>query len=150
MDETTISHFGKIKATDEENSMNNLALTFYSALRMPIVDIIECAKAAESTGFAYVSVAESFYRDGAALASAIASNTRTIKFGTSVFPIYTRTPFQLAMSMATLHEISRGRTGYLGLGGRLVQQDGELLWHQDRAAPGKNAGVRGDYPLAAF
>lgn len=96
--------------------MANLALTFYSVLRMPIADIIQCAKVAEKAGFAYISVAESFYRDGSALAAAIASNTRKIRFGTSVFPIYTRTPFQLAMSMATLHEISRGRTGYLGLG----------------------------------
>ena len=96
--------------------MDNLAITFYSVLRMPIADIIQCAKAAEKAGFAYTSVAESYYRDGAALASAIMSNTRTIRFGTSVFPIYTRTPFQLAMAVATLHEISKGRSGYLGLG----------------------------------
>ena len=36
--------------------------------------------------------------------------------GTSVFPIYTRTPFQLAMAMATLDELTSGRMGYLGLG----------------------------------
>ncbi len=96
--------------------MANLALTFYSVLRMPIADILACAQAAEQAGFGYISVAESFYRDGAALATAIASATRTIKLGTSVFPIYTRTPFQLAMAMATLDELSRGRVGYLGLG----------------------------------
>lgn len=96
--------------------MTDLALTFYSVLRMPIADLIYCARAAEKAGFAYISVAESFYRDGAALAAALVSSTREIQFGTSVFPIYTRTPFQLAMAMATLHEISRGRIGYLGLG----------------------------------
>ena len=96
--------------------MTDLALTFYSVLRMPIADLIHCARAAEKAGFAYISVAESFYRDGPALAAALASSTREIRFGTSVFPIYTRTPFQLAMAMATLHEISRGRIGYLGLG----------------------------------
>jgi 5,10-methylenetetrahydromethanopterin reductase len=96
--------------------MTDLALTFYSVLRMPVVDIIQCARAAEKAGFAYISVAESFYRDGAALAAAIACNTREVRFGTSVFPIYTRTPFQLAMAMATLQEISGGRMGYLGLG----------------------------------
>jgi alkanesulfonate monooxygenase SsuD/methylene tetrahydromethanopterin reductase-like flavin-dependent oxidoreductase (luciferase family) len=94
--------------------MTDLALTFYSVLRMPVADIIQCAKAAEKAGFAYISVAESFYRDGAALA-AVACNTRDVRFGTSVFPIYTRTPFQLAMAMATLQEISGGRMGYLGL-----------------------------------
>jgi alkanesulfonate monooxygenase SsuD/methylene tetrahydromethanopterin reductase-like flavin-dependent oxidoreductase (luciferase family) len=85
--------------------MTDLALTFYSVLRMPVVDIIQCARAAEKSGFAYISVAESFYRDGAALAAAMACNTREVRFGTSVFPIYTRTPFQLAMAMATLQEV---------------------------------------------
>lgn len=96
--------------------MRGLALTFYSVLRMPIKDIIQCARAAERAGFAYVSVAESFYRDGSAMAAALASRTTTIRFGTSVLPIFTRTPFQLAMFAATLHEISRGRVAYLGLG----------------------------------
>lgn len=96
--------------------MTQLALTFYSVLRMPIDDIIECAQAAERSGFSHISVAESFYRDGAALATAIATKTTQIKLGTSVFPIYTRTPFQLAMAMATLNEVSHGRVGYLGLG----------------------------------
>lgn len=96
--------------------MPQLAVTFYSVLRMPIADIIECAQAAEDSGFEYISVAESYYRDGAALSAAIAANTSTIKLGTSVFPIYTRSPFQLAMSMATLNELSGRRVGYLGLG----------------------------------
>ena len=96
--------------------MSQLAVTFYSVLRMPITDILECAEAAEDSGFEYISVAESYYRDGAALSAAIATNTSTIKLGTSVFPIYTRSPFQLAMSMATLNELSGGRVGYLGLG----------------------------------
>ena len=64
---------------------------------MPINDIVECSTAAEKAGFSHVSVAESFYRDGFALATAISSHTKRIKFGTSVMPIYTRTPFQLAM-----------------------------------------------------
>lgn len=93
-----------------------IAITFYSVLRMPIVDIIKCAQAAEDAGIGYISVAESFYRDGAALAAAIGSRTNTVRLGTSVFPIYTRTPFQLAMATATLEEVSSGRMGYLGLG----------------------------------
>ena len=96
--------------------MNKLALTFYSVLRMPIADIVECAKAGEQAGFGYISVAESFYRDGSALAATIAANTKSVQIGTSVFPIYTRTPFQLAMAMSTLDEASAGRIGFLGLG----------------------------------
>jgi 5,10-methylenetetrahydromethanopterin reductase len=93
-----------------------LALMFFSVLSMPIDDIVACSVAAENAGFSHVAVAESFYRDGFVLASAIASKTNRVKFGTSVMPIYTRTPFQLAMGAATLDEISHGRVGFLGLG----------------------------------
>src|ERR1700730_12004644 len=89
---------------------------FFSVLSMPIDDIVACSVAAENAGFSHVAVAESFYRDGFVLASAIASKTNRVKFGTSVMPIYTRTPFQLAMGAATLDEISHGRVGFLGLG----------------------------------
>lgn len=61
--------------------MAKLVLTFYGVLRMPLADILQCARAAEAAGFDFISVAESFYRDGAALAAAIACNTRTIRSG---------------------------------------------------------------------
>ena len=93
-----------------------LALTFYSVLRMPIADIISCSIAAEKAGFEYISMAESFYRDASVLATAIASHTNRVKFGSSIFPIPTRTPFQIAMATATLNEFSGGRVGFIGLG----------------------------------
>lgn len=100
-----------------ENCINmNLALTFYSVLKMPISDIISCAVDAEKAGFSHISVAESFYRDAAVLGTAIATNTTKIKFGSSIFPIPTRTPFQIAMATATLSEISCNRVGFIGLG----------------------------------
>jgi 5,10-methylenetetrahydromethanopterin reductase len=92
-----------------------IALTFFSVLRMPISDIISCAIEAEDAGFEYVSLAESFYRDASVLASAIASKTTKIKLGSSVYPIPTRTPFQIAMATATLDELSNGRVGFIGL-----------------------------------
>jgi 5,10-methylenetetrahydromethanopterin reductase len=96
--------------------VKRLALTFYSVLKMPVRDIIECSIAAEKAGFEYITVAESFYRDGFALASVIAANVKKVKFGTSVMPIFTRTPFQLAMGAATFQELSEGRLAFLGLG----------------------------------
>src|SRR5579863_2122170 len=89
---------------------------FFSVLRMPIDDIVACSIEAEKAGFSHIAVAESFYRDGFALASAIASHTNMVSLGTSVIPIYTRTPFQIAMGASTLNEISHGRMGFLGLG----------------------------------
>src|ERR671938_859441 len=93
-----------------------LALTFYSVLKMPIPDMIFCAAEAERAEFEYVSVAESFYRDALVLSSAIATNTTKIKLGSSVYPIPTRTPFQIAMAAATLNELSNERVGFIGLG----------------------------------
>jgi 5,10-methylenetetrahydromethanopterin reductase len=93
-----------------------LALAFYSVLKMPIEDIIACSIAAEEAGFEYISMAESFYRDAAVLGTAIASRTVRVKFGSSIFPIHTRTPFQIAMAAATLNEYSNGRLGFIGLG----------------------------------
>ncbi len=114
--------------------MKKLALTFYSVLKMPINDIIHCSRAAERAGFSFISVAESFYRDGFALASAIAANTNKIRFGTSVMPIYTRTPFQLAMGAATFQEIFNNRLAFLGLGvgyrGRTEQYFGIKQMHR--------------------
>jgi 5,10-methylenetetrahydromethanopterin reductase len=97
-------------------TIKQLGLTFYSVLKMPIDDIVECSKLAEKSNFGCITVAESFYRDGFALASAIAASTRKITFGTSIMPIYTRTPFQLAMGATTLYELSKGRVAFLGLG----------------------------------
>jgi 5,10-methylenetetrahydromethanopterin reductase len=93
-----------------------LALMLYSVLRIPIDDIIACSIAAEEAGFTHITVAESFYRDAFALASGIASRTTKIRFGTCVMPIYTRTPFQLAIGTSTLNELSHGRFDFLGLG----------------------------------
>jgi 5,10-methylenetetrahydromethanopterin reductase len=93
-----------------------IALTFFSILRIPISDILICATEAEKAGFEYISLAESFYRDASVLACAIASNTKKIKLGSSIYPTATRTPFQIAMASATLDEISNGRLGFIGLG----------------------------------
>ncbi len=93
-----------------------LALTFYSVLKMPIKHIVSCAVEAENAGFEYISFAESFYRDAAVLTAAAASETSRIKFGSSIYPISTRTPFQIAMATATLNELSNGRIGFIGLG----------------------------------
>lgn len=93
-----------------------LALTFYSVLMMPIADIISCSIAAENAGFEYISMAESFFRDASVLGTAIASKTNRVKFGSSIFPIPTRTPFQIAMATASLSEFSGGRVGFIGLG----------------------------------
>ncbi len=53
--------------------------------------------------------------DGLALCEAIAYNTREIRFGTSITPIYTRHVNDFASTAAFIHEISNGRFRF-GLG----------------------------------
>jgi len=83
---------------------------------MPLSDILFCGSEAERADFECITVAESFYRDASVLSSAIACNTRKIKIGSSVYPVATRTPFQIAMATATLSELSDGRVCFIGLG----------------------------------
>jgi len=44
------------------------------------------------------------------------TNTISEVPGSCIYPISTRTPFQIAMVSATLDELSNGRVGFIGLG----------------------------------
>ncbi|PFG74913.1 LLM class flavin-dependent oxidoreductase [Tepidiforma thermophila] len=74
---------------------------------------VETAKQLEAAGFAGIYCAS--FGDGMGLCLSIAHATSTIKFGTSIIPIYYRVPFDLAQSAAYIHEIGDGRF-YLGIG----------------------------------
>jgi 5,10-methylenetetrahydromethanopterin reductase len=56
------------------------------------------------------------FTDASVLSATIACKTANIKLGSSIYPISTRTPFQIAMATATLNELSNGRVGFIGLG----------------------------------
>lgn len=74
---------------------------------------VELAQKLESAGFQGIYCAS--FGDGMGLCLSMAHATKTIKFGTSIMPIYYRLPFDLAQSAAYIHEISDGRF-YLGIG----------------------------------
>jgi 5,10-methylenetetrahydromethanopterin reductase len=74
------------------------------------------AKIAEGKEFYSVWHAEHFlFRDALSMLTAIAATTSRIKIATGVISPYTRNPALLAMSIATLNEISAGRF-LLGIG----------------------------------
>lgn len=75
--------------------------------------IIEIAKQAEDRGFAGLYLPS--LSDNMSLATALAFNTERIPFGTSVTPIYWRTPVDYAQSAAFIHEVSGGRFSF-GIG----------------------------------
>ena len=96
--------------------MPKLALTFYSLLDIPVSDIMKCYQLAEQSGFDYGVMSESAGRDSMVILTHAASQTRSLKLGTNIVPIYVRSPMQMAASALTLTEISSGRFKILGLG----------------------------------
>jgi alkanesulfonate monooxygenase SsuD/methylene tetrahydromethanopterin reductase-like flavin-dependent oxidoreductase (luciferase family) len=76
---------------------------------------IERVKLAESLGYEAVYVTHIAGRESLTVLTAYAMATSTIRLGTGVVPIYTRTPATMAQTAATIDELSGGRL-ILGLG----------------------------------
>ncbi|MFN0094091.1 MAG: LLM class flavin-dependent oxidoreductase [Dehalococcoidia bacterium] len=74
---------------------------------------IELAQDIERRGFAGIYCAS--FGDSLGLCLSMAHETTSIRFGTSIVPIYYRHPFDMAQSAAYIHEVSGGRF-VLGLG----------------------------------
>jgi len=74
---------------------------------------IELAQEIERRGFAGIYSPSMF--GNMSLCEALAWNTRSIKFGTAIAPIYARTLGDFAQSAAFMHEISGGRF-HMGIG----------------------------------
>jgi alkanesulfonate monooxygenase SsuD/methylene tetrahydromethanopterin reductase-like flavin-dependent oxidoreductase (luciferase family) len=76
---------------------------------------IERVKLAESLGYESVYVTHIAGRESLTVLTAYALSTSSIRLGTGVVPIYTRTPATMAQTAATIDELSGGRLT-LGLG----------------------------------
>jgi alkanesulfonate monooxygenase SsuD/methylene tetrahydromethanopterin reductase-like flavin-dependent oxidoreductase (luciferase family) len=77
-------------------------------------DTVDVSVLAEELGFTALFVAEGSGRNGFMLLGQIASATNDITISSGIVNIYSRTPSLLAMSAATLDEISNGRA-FLGI-----------------------------------
>ena len=69
----------------------------------------------ERAGLDLVWVAEAYGLDGPSLMGYLAALTETVEIGSSILPIYTRTPTLIAMTAAGIDALSAGRF-HLGLG----------------------------------
>jgi alkanesulfonate monooxygenase SsuD/methylene tetrahydromethanopterin reductase-like flavin-dependent oxidoreductase (luciferase family) len=78
-------------------------------------DLIKRIQIAEEVGVEAVFTAETWGRDQFSLLTQIALKTSKIKIGTGIAPVFGRSPAVLAMSYATLDELSGGRV-IIGLG----------------------------------
>lgn len=76
-----------------------------------VMEIVNYAKLAEKTGIDSIWIAEDYFlRDAISIISSAATSTQKIKLATGVINPYTRNPILIAQTMATLDEISNGRT----------------------------------------
>jgi probable F420-dependent oxidoreductase len=100
-----------------------------------INQLLEDAALAEQLGYDDVWFGDVGAPDALTTAAVVADRTNSVRIGTAVTPVFTRTPAVLAATAATLHQISDGRF-MLGLGSsseKMVES-----WH----------GLSFDHPLA--
>ncbi|MHB8566251.1 MAG: LLM class flavin-dependent oxidoreductase [Nitrososphaerales archaeon] len=79
--------------------------------------IISMAKKAETLGFDRFMISDSPNRDTYAVQAVCATSTSSIQIGPSITNAFIRHPALTAASIATIHDISKGRA-VLGIGGR--------------------------------
>jgi F420-dependent oxidoreductase-like protein len=87
-------------------------------------EIRDSAVLAEELGYRSISMGESWGEDALTSLAQIAAVTSRVRIGTSIVPVFARSPANVAMSALNLDRMSEGRF-FLGLGtsGRLVIQD---------------------------
>jgi len=92
-------------------------------------EVIKRVKIAEEVGVEAVFTAETWGRDQFSLLTQLALETSKINIGTGIAPVFGRSPAVLAMTAATLDELSGGRV-VLGLGtsgARVIEH-----WHGEK------------------
>ena len=93
--------------------MSRIGIAFSGGLTAS--EIAECAERAEALGYESVWVAEGHGGDQFAILAACALRTRRIRLGTAISSVFVRTAPTIAMSAATVDDLSGGRF-VLGLG----------------------------------
>jgi coenzyme F420-dependent oxidoreductase len=96
------------------------------AAQPSVESFVEQAQLGEELGFDRAWLPESWGRNAAVVLTSIAENTEDIGIGTSIMPVYSRSPALIGMTAATLQEVSGGRLR-LGVGpsGPIVIEN----WH---------------------
>ncbi len=106
--------------------MRRLGLTLQLGEGISRPDVLELTRLAEERGYEAIFVPESWGHDAVTTLAELATHTRRIKLGTGILPIWSRSPALLAMTAASLDELSGGRFVLgLGISGPIVIQD----WH---------------------
>ncbi len=94
--------------------------------------LIECVRAAEACGYDSFWLPEAWGEEAFTLLTELAVHTKRIGLATGIINIFSRSPALIAMSAATLDDISGGRFR-LGLGtsgARVIEDFHSLLYHK--------------------
>jgi F420-dependent oxidoreductase-like protein len=104
--------------------MNDIGLMGMHVPGMSWREIREAAVLAEELGYSCVTMGESWGEDALTSLAQIAGATSRIRVGTSILPVFARSPANIAMAALNMDRMSEGRF-FLGLGtsGRLVIED---------------------------
>src|SRR5262249_50782429 len=87
-------------------------------------ELIECLRAADDCGYDSFWMPEAWERDAFTTLSELATQTTRIHLATGIVNVFSRSPSLLAMSAATLDEISCGRFRLgVGVSGKRVVED---------------------------
>jgi F420-dependent oxidoreductase-like protein len=87
-------------------------------------ELIECVRAADACGYDSFWMPEAWERDAFTTLTELAARTEHIHLGTGIINVFSRSPALIAMSAATLDEISGGRFRLgLGTSGARVVED---------------------------
>ncbi|MBV8942069.1 MAG: LLM class flavin-dependent oxidoreductase [Solirubrobacterales bacterium] len=99
-----------------------------------LADSIEMIKAADELGYyACYSVDETWHKDLWCLFAAAADKTRNIRFGPNVTHVFLREPTLICQQLATLDELSRGRTeAVVSTGNFVMMEQYHLDWARRR------------------
>jgi F420-dependent oxidoreductase-like protein len=106
--------------------MSNTALTLGAGQEISDDDRISIAQLADRLGYHTFFTGEAWGRDAFTVLTMIACHTQSIRVGTGIVPVFSRSPALIAQTIASLDQISKGRA-ILGLG-----SSGKLLieqWH---------------------
>ncbi len=103
---------------------NRLGLRIENDPRLSMDDITEIVVKAESAGFESVWIPEGGGYDSISLIGYLSSITKTIRLGTGILPIFSRTPTLMAMTAANLDRMTNHRFSLgLGIGHKLVVEN---------------------------
>lgn len=104
--------------------MGDVGIMSPSAPGMSWRDVREGAMLAEELGYSCLTMGESWGEDAFTSLAQLAAVTSRIRIGTSIVPVFARSPANVAMTALNMDRMSEGRF-FLGLGtsGQLVIQD---------------------------